>query len=63
MALQVIKDKTGRRLGEIRETGPNKLTIYDATNRRKGEYDKTSDTTYDASNRRVGKGNLLATLL
>lgn len=59
---QVLKDKTGRKLGEIREQS-GRSVLFDHTGRKLGEYDPKTDTTKDASGRRVGEGNLLASLL
>jgi len=60
---QVLRDKSNRLLGKIRELSSGKFEIRDASNRLKGNYDPKTNTTRDSSNRLVGKGNLLATLL
>ena len=57
---QVLRDKTGRRIGEIRSEG-SKDAIFDATNRRLGYFD--GRYTYDNTGRKIGEGNLLTTLL
>ncbi|MCL2462289.1 MAG: hypothetical protein FWF44_06445 [Defluviitaleaceae bacterium] len=62
MANQVLKDKTGRKIGEISEFG-GKFIIKDATGRKKGEYDPKTNTTKDSTGRKVGTGNMLTTLL
>jgi hypothetical protein len=62
MASQVLRDKQGHKLGEIREQG-GRLVIVDAQGHRKGEYDPKTNTTRDAQGHRVGTGNLLTSLL
>ena len=57
---QVLKDRYGRKLGEIRDEG-NRQTIYDKYGIRLGYYD--GRYTYDKYGRKIGEGNLLATLL
>ena len=57
---QVLRDKSNRRIGEIRSEG-SKEVIYDTSNRRLGYFD--GRYTYDNSNRKIGEGNLLTTLL
>jgi hypothetical protein len=60
---QVLKDKSGRRIGEIKEQSSGKLVIYDRHGSRCGEYDPKTDVTRDRHGSKVGTGNLLATLL
>lgn len=62
MATQVLKDKVGNKIGEIREQG-GKLYIYDKIGNKKGEYDPKTNVTKDKIGNRVGQGNLLTTLL
>ena len=57
---QVLRDKQGRRIGEIQVQGTRQI-IRDAQGRRLGEYD--GKVTRDAQGRRVGEGNLLTMLL
>lgn len=57
---EVIKDKYGRKLGEIRTEG-NKEVIYDAYGRKLGWYD--GKYTYDKMGHKIGEGNFLTTLL
>ena len=57
---QVLKDRYGRKLGEIRDEG-NRQTIYDKYGIRLGYYD--GRYTFDKYGRKIGEGNLLATLL
>ena len=59
---QVLKDKNGNRIGEIRESSGRQV-IVDKNGNRCGEYDPKTDTTKDKNGNRVGTGNLLATLL
>lgn len=60
MAVEVLKDAMGRKIGEVRQNG-SRLEIYDAMGRRMGYYD--GRYTYDNMGRRYGEGNLLARLL
>lgn len=62
MATQVLKDKSGNRLGEIREQS-GRFVIYDKTGNRRGEFDPKTNVTKDKTGNRVGEGNLLTTLL
>ncbi len=57
---QVLKDRYGRKIGEIRDEA-NRQTIYDKYGVRLGYYD--GRYTYDRYGRKIGEGNLLATLL
>lgn len=57
---QVLRDKNGRKIGEIQDQGSGQI-IRDANGRRLGEYD--GKVTRDASGRKIGEGNLLTTLL
>lgn len=63
MAKEVLRDRLGRRLGEI-ETGHGGVQVLrDPLGRRLGEYDPKSNVTRDPLGRRVGEGNLLVTFL
>jgi hypothetical protein len=62
MANQVLRDKNGNRLGEIREQF-GRLVIVDKNGNRKGEYDPKTNVTRDRNGNRIGSGNLLTTLL
>lgn len=63
MAKEVLRDRLGRRLGEI-ETGHRGVQVLrDPLGRRLGEYDPKSNVTRDPLGRRVGEGNLLTTFL
>lgn len=57
---QELKDRSGRKIGEIRDEGA-KQAIYDHSGRRLGYFD--GRYTYDTSGRKIGEGNLLTTLL
>jgi hypothetical protein len=59
---QVLKDKNGNKLGEIKEQS-GRLIITDKTGNRRGEYDPKTNITKDKNGNKVGQGNLLATLL
>lgn len=62
MATQVLKDKNGIKIGEIRENG-NIQTIHDKSGIKLGEYRITQNTTHDKSGIKIGSGNLLTTFL
>ena len=57
---QEVRDRNGRKIGEIRDEGSRKV-IYDSNGRRLGYFD--GRYTYDANGRRIGEGDLLTTLL
>ena len=59
-ANQVLRDKYGLRLGEIK-TENNREVIYDKYGNRLGYFD--GKYTYDKYGNRIGEGNLLTTLL
>jgi len=59
---QVLKDKNGNKIGEIREQS-GRLIIVDRNGNRRGEYDPRTNVTKDKNGNRVGQGNLLTTLL
>jgi hypothetical protein len=62
MATQVLKDHTGRKIGEIRYSGSYQI-IYDHTGRKLGEYRPNTNSTHDHTGRKIGTGNLLTSLL
>ena len=62
MASQVLKDKNGNRIGEIKDNG-NVQTIHDKNGNRLGEYKLSTNTTHDRNGNKIGTGNLLVTLL
>lgn len=57
---QVLRDRNGRKIGEIVENG-NKKIIKDAFGHKLGEFD--GKVTRDDHNRLVGTGDLLTSLL
>ena len=57
---QVLKDRAGHRLGEIRDEG-NRQVIYDRTGHKLGYFD--GKNTFDRTGHKIGQGNLLTTLL
>lgn len=57
---QILKDRYGVKIGEIKDEG-NRQTIYDKYGVRLGYYD--GRYTYDKYGVKVGEGNLLALLL
>ena len=57
---QVLKDRYGSKIGEIRDEG-NRQTIYDKYGSRLGYYD--GRYTYDKYGSKIGEGNMLTTLL
>lgn len=59
---QVLRDKNGRKLGEIRGD-QGRLLVYDKNGKRKGEYDPKTNTTKDKQGKPIGEGNLLVSLL
>jgi hypothetical protein len=63
MADQVIKDRVGRELGRIKESGSGKLKAYDRVGRELGSYDPGRDRTYDRVGREIGGGNQLSALI
>jgi hypothetical protein len=59
---QILRDKYGVVLGEIRVEG-SKQTLWDRHFNRLGDYDTRTDWTRDKYGNVVGRGNLLTTLL
>ena len=59
---EVLRDKYGNILGEIRIDG-SKQTLWDKYFNPLGSYDANTDTTQDKYGNPVGRGNLLASLL
>lgn len=62
MATQILKDKSGIKIGEIRANG-NVQTIHDKSGIKLGEYRITQNTTHDKYGIKIGSGNLLTTFL
>jgi hypothetical protein len=59
---QILRDKYGVVLGEIRVEGSTQ-TLWDRHFNRLGDYDTRTDWTRDKYGNVVGRGNLLTTLL
>jgi hypothetical protein len=59
---EVLRDKYGTIIGEIRTEG-SKQTLWDRHFNRLGSYDSHDDLTRDSYGNFVGRGNLLVTLL
>jgi hypothetical protein len=62
MATEVLRDRYGRKIGEVRHNG-SVSTIHDQTGKKLGEYRSSSNTTHDHTGRKIGMGNLLTALL
>ena len=62
MADQILKDRTGREIGRIKNGGII-LKAYDRTGRELGSYDPKRDKTYDRIGREIGSGNQLAAFI
>jgi hypothetical protein len=63
MSQQVLRDKTGNRIGTIDTDSSGKMIGRDKTGNRVGEYDPKSNITRDKTGNRLGTGNLLASLI
>lgn len=63
MAVQILSDRNGRKIGEIRTDSSGRQIASDASGRKVGEYDPRSNVTQDANGRKMGQGNLLASLI
>ncbi|MCS7163564.1 MAG: hypothetical protein NZ845_00990 [Thermodesulfovibrio sp.] len=63
MNKEVLRDKNGRRIGEITEKRDGVLELRDRNGRYLGKYDPKRNETRDRNGRLIGKGNLLAMLL
>jgi hypothetical protein len=62
MATQILRDRTGRKIGEIVEQS-GVLIIRDYIGRKRGSYDPKSNITRDWIGKVIGTGNLLTSLL
>ncbi|BDG08582.1 hypothetical protein [Anaeromyxobacter paludicola] len=60
---QVLRDRTGRMLGKVKQVGNGKFEGRDASGRLRGTYDPKDDKTRDHTGRIVGSGNQLPTLI
>lgn len=63
MRKEVLKDRYGRKLGEILEKRDGTLELRDRLGRYLGKYDPKRNETRDRTGRLVGKGNLLGMIL
>jgi hypothetical protein len=62
MENQILRDKNGNRIGEIKTEG-SYIVIRDKNGNKLGHYDAKSNTTRDKNGNKVGSGNLLTSLL
>lgn len=62
MATRDLKDKRGRKIGEIR-TYVDREEIFNINGRRLGYYSYRNHCTYKSNGSKIGEGNLLAALL
>ena len=60
MDREILRDRLGRKIGEIRAEG-NRDVIYDHLGHKLGYYD--GKYTYDRLGHKIGSGNLLTMLL
>lgn len=63
MGRVMVRDKYGRRTGEIETDADGRQTAYDAGGQKMGTYDPGTNMTYDRYNERFGEGNLLVSLV
>jgi hypothetical protein len=59
---QILKDRFGNRIGEIRKEGTY-YWIVDRNGNRLGYYNPSTNTTYDIHGNKVAEGNFLTNLL
>ena len=62
MSTQILRDKNGKKKGELREQG-TWLRAYDDQGRYKGYYDTKTNKTYNANGSPIGMGNQAAVLI
>jgi hypothetical protein len=60
---QILRDRNGYCIGEIRTDYDGVLILRDRNGRRLGEYDPRLNVTRDRDGYRVGEGNLLVALI
>ena len=60
---QLLRDRDGRRIGEIETSYDGIQILRDRDGRRLGEYNPQQNITRDRDGRRIGEGNLVVTLL
>jgi len=58
-----LRDKYGKVIGRIMNSGNGDLKLYDSIGAYIGSYDSSNDTTYNKYGAYYGSGNLLALLL
>lgn len=63
MAIQELRDRSGKLLGWIRQMSDGKLELRNAAGVFKGIYDPKRNETRNAASMFVGRGNLLSSLL
>lgn len=63
MKKEILKDKYGKKLGEIIERSDGVLELKDRNGKYLGKYDPKRNETKDKHGKLVGKGNLLVMLL
>jgi len=61
--IEDLRDRTGKLIGKIHTFSNGKQEIRNASGKKLGTYDPSSNTTRDYTGRLVGKGNLLTMLL
>ena len=57
--MQILRDKTGRQQGVIREIAGKRERLYTPDGKAVADYDRKTDATYDTDRRRIGTGNRL----
>jgi len=62
MSTEILKDRMGNVLGEIKQQGSD-LVITDKYGNVKGTYNPGSNITYDTNGSTMGSGNLLSSLI
>jgi hypothetical protein len=60
---EILKDRLGNKIGEIKTESGGKQVIYDRLGNRLGYYDPKANITYDRLGNKIGSGNLLTRLL
>lgn len=63
MAAQVLKDRSGNKIGSIEVRSDGIEIGRDRSGNKKGEYDPKRNITKDKNGNKVGEGNLLSTLI
>lgn len=58
-----LRDKYGKVVGRIMESGDKTIRLYDSIGAYAGKYDPSNDSTYDKYGAYFGSGNLLTMLL